>query len=250
MILAPWNAETVNNVRRRRVRMLRDNPAQAAISRGSERVFVPHLVLLGDSVFDNAAYTDGGPAVIAQLASTLPAEWRATLGAIDGSMAADIEDQLNTLPADATHLVLSVGGNDALMRADVLETPVSSSGEALLLLGQAAAEFESNYRRMLAKCLHAGLPLVACTIYHGNFPDARYQACVAVALCAFNDVIVRAAADHRLKVIDLRRVCSRPEDFANPIEPSSIGGAKIAGAIARAVTESALPLRGAHLVAA
>lgn len=229
--------------------MLHDNPAKAAISRGIEGVFVPHLVLLGDSVFDNGAYTEGGPAVIAQVTGALPVDWRASLGAIDGSTASDIADQLAALPPDATHLVLSVGGNDALLRADVLETAVSSSGEALLLLGEAAAEFESNYRRMLAECLHAGLPLVVCTIYHGSFPDAHYQACVAVALCAFNDAILRAAVDHRLMVIDLRLVCSRPEDFANPIEPSSIGGAKIAAAISRAVTEEVLPLRGAYLVA-
>jgi hypothetical protein len=36
-------------------------------------------------------------------------------------------------------------------------------------------------------------------------------------------------------VIELRLVCSEPEDYANPIEPSVQGGAKIARAIARAV---------------
>jgi hypothetical protein len=38
-------------------------------------------------------------------------------------------------------------------------------------------------------------------------------------------------------VIELRAVCSRPEDYANPIEPSSAGGEKIARAIARLVAE-------------
>jgi len=31
-------------------------------------------------------------------------------------------------------------------------------------------------------------------------------------------------------------VCDRPEDYANPIEPSSTGGNKIASAIMRAIS--------------
>ena len=47
----------------------------------------------------------------------------------------------------------------------------------------------------------------------------------------FNDVILRVAVEYGLAVIDLRFVCTEPSDYANPIEPSSIGGAKIARAI-------------------
>lgn len=39
-----------------------------------------------------------------------------------------------------------------------------------------------------------------------------------------------------LTVIDLRLVCDEAIDFANAIEPSSIGGDKIAKAIVRAAT--------------
>lgn len=55
-------------------------------------------------------------------------------------------------------------------------------------------------------------------------------------------------------VLDLRSICTGPADCANPIEPSSAGGAKIAAAIAAAVTAppAAAPgatlLRGEHLV--
>ena len=74
----------------------------------------PHLVLLGDSIFDNAIYVPDGPSVIDHLRTILPAEWRATLLANDGDVTADVEGQLLKLPADATHLIISVGGNDAL----------------------------------------------------------------------------------------------------------------------------------------
>ncbi|MEY4562873.1 MAG: hypothetical protein RLZZ618_2150 [Pseudomonadota bacterium] len=210
---------------------------------------MPHLVLIGDSVFDNGAYTSGGPSVIEQVSSALPPHWSASLRAVDGSTTEDIAEQLATLPTDTGFLVLSVGGNNALLRADVLQAPVDNSAEALLLLAQAAQDFEVSYRRMIDPCLKMGVPLVVCTVYHGSFPDPSYQTCVAVALTAFNDVIIRVASEHRLKVIDLRRICVQPSDYANPIEPSSQGGHKIALAMVQAVTEDALPLRGAHVVA-
>ena len=46
-----------------------------------------HIVLLGDSIFDNARYTLGEPDVISQGRQLLPASWRATLLAVDGRVA-------------------------------------------------------------------------------------------------------------------------------------------------------------------
>ena len=203
---------------------------------------MPHLVLLGDSIFDNAAYTAGGPDVVTQLRGELPAGWTAVLAAVDGSQATDVAAQLAGLRADATHLVLSVGGNDALMASGLLDEPVYSSADALRLIAASVREFEARYRAAVAACLARGLPLVVCTIYNGNFPDPDYRERVVVALTAFNDAIVRAACSHRLDVIDLRAVCDMPQDYANPIEPSSIGGAKIARTIARVVTGAAVPM--------
>jgi hypothetical protein len=210
---------------------------------------MPHLILLGDSVLDNGAYTEGGPAVIAQVQEVLPHAWQASLKAVDGSTTGDIAAQLGQLPSDATHLLLSVGGNDAILRADVLQTPVATSGEALLLLADAVNDFESAYRSVVDACLETKLPLVVCTVYHGNFPETSYQQRVVVALSAFNDVIIRVAVEKRLKVLDLRFICNAPADYANPIEPSVTGGAKIAQAIARAVTEDPHAGRGANVVA-
>jgi hypothetical protein len=209
-----------------------------------------HVVLLGDSILDNAAYTAGGPAVIRHVQQQLPEGWRTTLNAIDGSTTDDIDSQLASLPADASHLLLSVGGNNALMCAEVLDTPVTSSAQALLLLHDIARDFEAAYRSVVKACLGLQLPLVVCTIYHGNFPDPNYQQRVVVALTVFNDVIIRIAVEHRLNVIDLRFVCTSPDDYANPIEPSATGGAKIARAIVDAVTQCACFARGATIAAA
>jgi hypothetical protein len=208
-----------------------------------------HVVLLGDSIFDNGAYTDGGPKVIDQVRARLPTGWRATLLAVDGSTTRDVAAQLRRLPQDASHLVLSVGGNDALQRSDILNTRVATSAEALTLLHGVVRRFEESYRSAIQNCVARKLPLAVCAIYNGNFPDRHYQECVAVALTAFNDAIVRTAMDHELSVLDLRTVCSSAPDYANAIEPSSRGGEKIAQGIVDMVTNQGHVLRGARVYA-
>src|SRR5512134_992699 len=112
--------------------------ALAAAARVPEAVSVSmkHVVLLGDSVCDNAAYVPGGPDVVQQLRAALPDGWRATLSAVDGSVIGDVARQLATLPAGASHLVVSSGGNDALGRSGMLEEPVRSVGEAVRRLSE------------------------------------------------------------------------------------------------------------------
>lgn len=194
---------------------------------------MPHVVLLGDSIFDNGAYTSGGPEVIAQLRSLLPSGWVASLAAVDGARIDDVFRQLERLPRDASHLVLSVGGNDALAHSELLEGPAASAPQLLGFLADAAESFEGRYRRLVGQLLERELPLTVCTIYNGNFPDRGFQRLASTALCVFNDPILRIAFEQRLTVIDLRLVCNEAADYANPIEPSSRGGAKIADAILR-----------------
>src|ERR1039458_5324380 len=124
-----------------------------------------HIVLLGDSIFDNAVYVNGGPDVIKQLRSILPQDWQASLLAVDGSVATDVITQIPLIPASATHLTVSAGGNDALSRADILECPVGSVGAAVDQLAALRAEFQQNYRRMLNALLALKLPLALCTVY-------------------------------------------------------------------------------------
>lgn len=207
-----------------------------------------HVALLGDSIFDNGSYTGGKPDVIAQVRGHLPPGWKASLLAVDGATTESIPSQLSRLPRDATHLVMSVGGNNALMRQDLLDKPVRSSADAFNMLANAVKEFEASYRKAVDACTRSGLPLVVCTIYNGNFADAGFQQRAAVALSAFNDVIFRVSTNKQLKVIELRQVCNKPEDFANPIEPSSVGGDKIAKAIVQAVTEPVGARRGARIL--
>jgi hypothetical protein len=196
-----------------------------------------HVVLLGDSIFDNAAYVNGGPDVTAHLEGMLPAGWRVTLAAVDGSVSSDVHRQLADIPEDATHLVVSVGGNDALGHLAILDREVSSSAETLTELSAIAESFEERYGAMLEAVLGKNLPVTLCTVYHPSFPDEVTQRLAVTALSVFNDVILRRAFTLGLPVIDLRLVCDDPGDYANPIEPSVQGGRKIAGTIRRVLAE-------------
>jgi hypothetical protein len=196
-----------------------------------------HVVLLGDSVFDNKAYVAGGPDVVSHLRARLPAGWRATLAAVDGAVAADVGRQLDRAPREASHLAVSVGGNDALRREGVLGEPARSVGEALARLAGAADRFRQDYRAMLDAVLARRLPTALCTIYDPRFPDPLRQRLAVAGLALFNDAIAREAFLRGLSLVDLRLVCDGDADFANPIEPSVQGGRKIAATIARFATE-------------
>src|SRR2546423_7222491 len=112
-----------------------------------------HVVLLGDSIFDNAAYVPGGPAVVDQLQSHLPDGWRATLLAVDGSVTEDVATQLRRLPADASHLIVSAGGNDALGYSGILFAPARDAGDVFTRLTDIYDQFRGAYRAMLEAVL-------------------------------------------------------------------------------------------------
>jgi hypothetical protein len=195
-----------------------------------------HVVLLGDSILDNKAYVGGDPAVIDQVRENLPKGWQATLRAVDGSVARDVTRQTAKLPQDASHLIVSVGGNDALHQSDILTRPARSAVEVFAALADIRDRFDADYTAMLAAVLAVNKPTVICTIYDGNFSDAGQRRLSTAGLTIFNDCITRAAVRHSLPVLDLRLLFTAPEDYANPIEPSARGGVKIARLIRTIVT--------------
>jgi hypothetical protein len=195
-----------------------------------------HLVLLGDSIFDNAAYVGNGPSVIQQVNSQLPGNWQASLLAKDGDTTVDIAQQLTRLPLDTTHLALSVGGNDALGCIARLEAVVDTVKQGLVALTEIKTEFEVNYQGLLSKLVALKKPLIVCTIYD-HVPGLPAE--LRTALGLFNDVILREAIQHGLPVLDLRMVCTEVDDYSevSPIEPSAKGGAKLTAKMVVVVLE-------------
>ena len=205
------------------------------------------VILCGDSIFDNRPYVQPDePDVTTQVNAISPEDSKATRLAVDGDVTEDIYRQLQSLPNDATHLFISVGGNDALGGINVFTEPVTNVGEALIYVNTMRNQFETRYRKMLQHALSQQLPLTVCSIYYPRFhsqnlervfPDSNgvngetFQQMAMAALANFNDAIFRQVFQLKVPLIDLRVLCDEDEDFANPIEPSAVGGQKIARAI-------------------
>ncbi len=201
-----------------------------------------HLALLGDSIIDNGLYTGGAPAVLEQVRLAMTSEWQVTQLAEDGHTTANIAGQLARLPQEVTHIVVSVGGNDALRCEPKLASPAGTVERGLVVLAQIRQEFLLNYETMARRLLASGKPALLCSIYD-SIPGLRDE--LKAALCLFNDVIVRVAVKHGLPVLDLRCVFTAPTDYsaASPIEPSAEGGAKLAQRVAAIMTEHDFTLR-------
>ncbi|MGO4478241.1 SGNH/GDSL hydrolase family protein [Massilia sp. 2TAF26] len=198
-----------------------------------------HIVLLGDSIFDNAPYVPAGTEVQARLQSLLEGSHRVSLLARDGAVLADMLEQvarLPSLPQAADWLVVSCGGNDVLGLVGAMQSRVGSVIEAASLLADWQTGFRRDYRRMLNVVLSRRRPVAVATIYDGV---PGLEPGLRTALAPFNDVILREAVAHRLPVLDLRLVCGEAGDYStvSPIEPSAQGGAKIAAVIAQLVRE-------------
>src|SRR5262245_20829314 len=122
----------------------------------------PHLALLGDSIFDNAGYTNGAPDVISHVRAALPPGWNASLHAVDGSTTRDLGSQVAQVEADVTHVALSIGGNDALLNSDLLNVPVGSTAEALTLFGGRVDAFKASYGAALESVRALGRRTTVC----------------------------------------------------------------------------------------
>ena len=194
-----------------------------------------HAVLLGDSIFDNASYVPGKLPVIEQFQKSLPAGWKATLLAVDGDVTADVQHQVKRLPDDATHLIVSSGGNDALRHATILNQSAGSVAEVLEHFTSIRASFQQTYRRMIETLTQLKRRLALCTVYD-CVPGM--EGIPMTALAMFNEIILREAFIARVPVIDLRLICNRSSDYSevSAIEPSDRGGEKIVKAILRLLT--------------
>jgi len=207
-----------------------------------------HIILAGDSIFDNSAYINNTePDVTAQVKSVMGKNDRVTLLAVDGDVTSGVKRQLNRMPEDATHLIISAGGNDALGVLHELTEPVNNIGEGFYKFYDMRSQFKDKYSNMLTNALSHGLPTTVCTVYdpcfnHGDLQRVedymwygisanKMQKTTVTALPIFNDIITRQAAMAGVPVMDLRLIFNSDSDYANPIEPSAAGGVKMARVI-------------------
>lgn len=132
----------------------------------SDKVNVmPHAVLPGDSILDYGAYVGSGVPVIQQARARLSAEWRATLLARDGAVITSVIAQIQQLPADASHPVISVGGNDAIRYRHIRSSPASALSVVLRELVSPAEPAETGGAK-IAELLQK--KFCAATIFHAR----------------------------------------------------------------------------------
>ena len=130
-----------------------------------------HIVLLGDSIFDNISYVDPGEQDVPKQLRALVrgGDCKVTNLAVDGHVTRHIVTQLNNLPSDATHIFLSVGGNDGLGHLSIFNDNIDTIGDALQKMYLIGEDFKKAYSAMLDSVLMHKLPTAVCNIYYPRF---------------------------------------------------------------------------------
>ena len=204
-----------------------------------------HIVLLGDSIFDNMSYVNSGELDVPnQLRSLVGHRSKVTNLAVDGHKIGHIKNQLNSLPVDTTNIFVSIGGNDGLGHLSIFNSHVNTVGEALQQMYRIGNNFKKRYSEMVDLVLSYNLPTAFCSVYYPRFDagslnrvqhymsaiqnGSEIQEMAMAAETIFNDIITYEIFKRKIPLIDLRVLCDNDEDFANHIEPSCIGGMKIA----------------------
>ena len=189
------------------------------------------IALVGDSVFDNKVYVGVERSTQEWLQELLP-EDDILLFAIDGSVTKDVIDsQIGKIAEqNVDAFFVSTGGNDALSYSNIIYEGFDDQTVRTLRYAQVA--FKQEYEELVQKLKATDRPLAVFTAYNGNFlPDEDVQNAASVAIAIFNDVIYRVSCRHNVPVFENRSIFTRTADYANPIEPSTIGSEKMATAM-------------------
>jgi len=189
--------------------------------------------LLGDSIIDNKIYVGQHELSVSEHLHNLTDDIINTL-AIDGHTTKDVLNiQINRLPRYSTHQVLSIGGNDLLQNISFLQ--IYEKYSANDVLEQAVgimAPIKKRYQTIVNKLSQQDSSILLCTVYEGNLLNDPLLSDIALSSKAMvsmlNDIIYSTGNLFNAKVLDLRNIFIKPTDYANPIEPSHIGGSKFA----------------------
>ncbi len=158
------------------------------------------IILVGDSIFDNAIYIPGELCVTEQLRARVRDGVDVSMLAVDGDFASDVHQQIKKMPAQATHIFVSAGGNDALRYSYSFTKEYSSSVQLFTECSAIQKEFRDSYRALLAAVIALDRHTAVCTIYDA-VPGVDPYAVTALSL--FNDVITAEAIYAGVPIVDL-----------------------------------------------
>jgi hypothetical protein len=194
-----------------------------------------YVSLIGDSIIDNKVYVgEEELSVTEHLKHKSSSNF--TMIAVDGDTTHDVlENQLDNLKEPVTHIVLSIGGNDLLQNLHLLQDQISGMKYALEISFDLINEIKGKYSKILDHFKQFDAKVLLCTVYEGDLKSDlalfEYDKAGQAMLKMHNDTIYYLASKYNVDVLELRNIFTNKEDYANPIEPSHIGGEKLAQAI-------------------
>lgn len=94
-----------------------------------------------------------------------------------------------------------------------------------------------RYRDLIQALKSHGCHLACCTVYRPNFDHLFFKSLAVCSLGLHNARIRQISADLDTSIIDLANMFDGKEDFANPLELSTLGGSKLVENIAAFVSE-------------
>lgn len=196
------------------------------------------ILLFGDSIIDNKYYVgENENSVLEHLQNISNDEFIQI--ALDGDTTRDVLDkqlQVSTIK-DASKIILSVGGNDLLQNLSFLyKSNFENVNEGFICLqNQIFQPLTERYEAIVKVLSSYRANLLLCTVYEGDLGRTDEFRGVLdsskIMASSFNDIVYKTAKKYQADVLELRHIFTSSEDFANPIEPSHIGGEKLAKAI-------------------
>ena len=174
------------------------------------------IILVGDSILKNNSYVLEEKSVEKLLSTKTYAHIYCF--AVNDSIIKDATEQVNILPQHlnepSTCIFLSIGGNDILKGID----PVSRIFRQYMDLVYLIKERMDKTK------------IVLINLYYPT--DEKYEKYYS-SIKRWNELVDAYAEDNDLKVLDASAILAKEADFTSDIEPSVIGGEKLANEIVR-----------------
>jgi len=189
------------------------------------------IVLLGDSILKNNAYTSNGKSVQELLEERT--KGKTYCFAMDDSKINNVYNQIYDIPENLnnhyTTIFLSVGGNNILLKYKNIrdeEFDNDNSNNDLKIIFNSYIHLVQSLRAKMNKT-----KFILLDIYYPN--DSKYKKYHHL-IHEWNEMLYEYAANPKNNIDGILRISSiirSSEDFSEEIEPSNSGGEKIVDAI-------------------
>ena len=204
------------------------------------------ILLVGDSIFNNAKYVPEHETVLRQLEDINGDE---VMGlAVDGqtteSYAQDLRFKQGLLRKRLEEkyfdyqptVFVSLGMNDILhFMREIKVLGLFKRNDPIEVLYDRTMDFMNAYENVVAYFTEElSLPTTFCTIYNSAVEDKEL---FSVIQGLFNDVIMKVTSRWEQTTLELRDIFIMSMDYTNFVEPSATGGKKLARAIHERATE-------------